>query len=403
MTKPANRMPAHKATVPAAAVQRFIAIAGKPAWRARIVALRKQAGAQPIAGRVVAERHAIEFAVDRLASQPAATTTRAERAVATLADAAALLHASLSPEGRLRFEAMLGAGLVGEGTLVKLFHLLRVAALQRARGFTVRFSGFEDGASHDLLISRDGAEAEIVSAVISADEGRWVHRGDWFGLVDRINPDLERWLASHPGRYLLKLTLPEGLSGQEGQCVVQQRITALLAEDRRTDHSEAAILRLDPLLLARNEANQAALMERLKAQFGPEAHFAVMGGERSVFVMAARAGRENEVAIVLGRRLSELPARLSGGRPGILAVFIEDTDRTEWRGLRERLELEGATRNFLTAPEARPVVAVTCASRFELLDSPAPDGAEGGELRFRNPAHPRAKDAALAPAVLSEG
>jgi hypothetical protein len=389
--------------VPAAAVQRFIALAGKPAWRARIVALRKQAGAQPIAGRMVAERHAIEFAVDRLASQPAATATRAERAVATLADAAALLHTGLSPEGRTRFEAMLGAALAGEGTLVPLFHLLRVAALQRARGFAVRFSGFEDGTSHDLLISRDGAEAEIVAAVISADEGRWVHRGDWFGLVDRINPDLERWLASHPGRYLLKLTLPEGLSGQEGQCVVQQRITALLAEDRRTDHSEAAILRLDPLLLARNEANQAALMERLKAQFGPEAHFAVMGGERSVFVMAARAGRENEVAAVLGRRLAELPARLSGGRPGILAVFIEDTDRTEWRGLRERLELEGATRNFLTAPEARPVVAVTCASRFELLDSPAPDGAAGGELRFRNPAHPRAKDAALAPAVLSEG
>jgi hypothetical protein len=182
---------------------------------------------------------------------------------------------------------------------------------------------------------------------------------------------------------------------------VHQRITALLSEERRTDHSETAILRLDPLLLARNEANQAALMERLKAQFGPEAHFAVMGGERSVFVMAARAGRENEVAAVLGRRLAELPARLSGGRPGIIALFIEDTDRTEWRGLRERLEIEGATRNFLTAPEARPVVAVTCASRFELLDSPAPDGAAGGELRFRNPAHPRAKDAALAPAVLN--
>lgn len=403
MTKPPNRPAAHKATVPAAAVQRFIALAGKPAWRARIVALRKRASVQPIAGRVVAERHAIELAVDRLASQPAATTTRAERAVATLADAAAQLHAGLTPEGRARFQAMLGTALIGEGTLVRLFHLLRVAALQRARGFAVRFSGFEDGTAHDLLISRDGAEAEIVAAVISADEGRWVHRGDWFGLVDRINPDLERWLASHPGRYLLKLTLPEGLSGQEGQCVVQQRITALLAEDRRTDNSEAAILRLDPLLLARNEANQAALMERLKAQFGPEAHFAVMGGERSVFVMAARAGRENEVAAVLGRRLAELPARLSGGRPGILAVFVEDTDRTEWRGLRERLELEGATRNFLTAPEARPVVAVTCASRFELLDSPAPDGAAGGELRFRNPAHPRAKDAALAPAVLSEG
>lgn len=381
--------------------QRLIALAGAKPWRARIADLRVRATAKPIAGRVVAERHAIELALDRMARAAGPATTRGERALAALATDAVSLAGSLSPAGRVRFDAMLATALVGEGTLVALFHQLRVAALHRARGFSVRFSGFDDGTAHDLLIARDGVEAEVVSTVISADEGRWVHRGDWFGLIDRMNPDLERWLASHPGRYLLKLTLPEGLSGDEGQCAVQQRITALLSEERRTDHSEAAILRLDPLLLARNEANQAALMERLKAQFGPEAHFAVMGGERSVFVMAARAGRENEVAAVLGRRLAELPARLSGGRPGIIALFIEDTDRTEWRGLRERLEIEGATRNFLTAPEARPVVAVTCASRFELLDSPAPDGAAGGELRFRNPSHPRAKDAALAPAVLN--
>ena len=44
--------------------------------------------------------------------------------------------------------------------------------------------------------------------------------------------------------------------------------------------------------------------------------------------MAARAGRENEVAIAIRRRLAALaPARLTGERPGILSVFVEDTDR----------------------------------------------------------------------------
>ncbi len=398
--KRTNERPVATAT-DAGAAQRFVTLAGRAAWASRMEELRGRAASLRIAGRVVAERHALELALDRLAHAATPARTRAEKAIAGLAGEAVSLAASLSPSGRARIGAMLAAGLSGENTLVPLFHLLRVAALHRARGFDVRFAGLEDGASHDLVIARDGSEAEIVAAVISADEGRWVHRGDWFGLVDRINPDLERWLASHPGRYILKLTLPEGLSGAEGQSLVHQRISALLAEDRRMDHSEAAILRLDPLLIAQSQAGTAPLMERLKAQFGPEAHFAVMGGERSIFIMAARAGRENEVAAVLGRRLAELPARLSGSRPGILAAFIEDTDRTEWRGLRERLEIEGAARNFLTVPEAKPVVAVTCASRFELLDSPAPDAAEGGELRFRNPAHPRAKDAALAPAVLS--
>ncbi|HYZ62450.1 MAG TPA: hypothetical protein VE650_08340, partial [Acetobacteraceae bacterium] len=95
------------------------------------------------------------------------------------------------------------------------------------------------------------------------------------------------------------------------------------------------------------------------------------------------------------------PARLTGSRPGILAMFIEDTDRIEWRLLRERLELEGQARQFLTHPDARAVVAVTCSSRLELFGLPEPDAAPEGELRFRNPAHPAAKTPALAPAVLS--
>ena len=82
-------------------------------------------------------------------------------------------------------------------------------------------------------------------------------------------------------------------------------------------------------------------------------------------------------------------------------MFIEDTDRTEWRGLRERLELEGEARQFLAHKDARPVIAVTCSSRFELFGVAAPDGVEDGDLRFRNTAHPSAKAAALAPAVLS--
>jgi len=95
------------------------------------------------------------------------------------------------------------------------------------------------------------------------------------------------------------------------------------------------------------------------------------------------------------------PLRLTGTRPGILAMFIEDTDRTEWRDLRERLDLEGETRQFLAHPSARGVVAVTCVSRLELLGAAAPDAAPDGEMRFRNPAHPAAKTPALAPAVLS--
>ena len=118
--------------------------------------------------------------------------------------------------------------------------------------------------------------------------------------------------------------------------------------------------------------------------------------------MAARAGQENDVAVAVRRRLDALaPTRLTGARPGILALFLEDTDRAEWLALQTTLELEGEARQFMTHPEARSVVAVTCVSRLELFGLTTSGGVPGGELRFRNPAHPAAKEAALAPAVLS--
>ena len=203
------------------------------------------------------------------------------------------------------------------------------------------------------------------------------------------------------------MTLPKGLrgpgdAGGDLLARLHGRITAMLTQSRRADGDEAAVLRLDPLMLAAAQADELGLMPRLRQEFGPEAHLAVTAAGGGVFVMAARAGQGNEVAAAVRRRMAAVaPARLTGTRPGILAMFIEDTDRLEWRLLRERLELEGEARQFMTNPEARSVVAVTCVSRLELFGLPEPDAAPEGELRFRNPAHPAAKNAALAPAVLS--
>ena len=183
---------------------------------------------------------------------------------------------------------------------------------------------------------------------------------------------------------------------------LHKRISDLLSQRRKADQDEAAVLRLDPLLLAGAQAAELGLMGQLRREFGPEAHLSVTAAGGGVFVMAARAGRENEIAVAIRRSLAKIaPARLTGTRPGVLAIFIEDTDRQEWRGLRERLELEGEARQFMTCPEARPVVAVTCSSRMELFGLAEPDSVGDGELRFRNPAHPAAKMPALAPAVLS--
>ncbi|MCS6890186.1 MAG: hypothetical protein NZN45_01055, partial [Rhodovarius sp.] len=353
-----------------AALRAFLRLAGAEAWGRRLSALDRKVRERSFAGRAAQQRHAAELMlarmVDAAGARPSGTP---ERRVAAFAQEVAELAAALPGPARARLRALVREGLQGEATLIPLFHLVRTAALARSRGFAVRFDGLLEGATHDLLIERDGAAAEVVCAVVSAEEGRPLNRGAWFDLMDAIHPELQTWLASHPGRYLLKMTLPEGVQTQAQLAALQRRILDMLAAERRQDASADAVLKLDPLLLA---GAQASLPAALRAQFGPEAHLAVTShpASGSVFVMAARAGRENEIAQAVKLRLAEQAERLSGRRPGILAVFIEDLERHEWRSLRETLALEGAVRRFFTEPPAARVVAVSVCSRAELFGLP---------------------------------
>jgi hypothetical protein len=392
-----------------AAIDAFVDLIGQRDWADRLKAIQAWIADGRRAGRALARYHAVELTLERLRQEGARPLVPAALRLAGFAADAVALADTMTPAGRERLRAVLRGAVAADGTLVPAFHLLRTAALQRERGFAVSFAGLEEGAPFDLLLARDGVEAEVVCDLVSAEAGREVHRGAWVRLADRIDPDLQTWLAQHPGRYVLKMTLPLGLRGglhpgepaePEPLAVLHGRVRDMLTHHRRADHDEAVVLRLDPLLLVGAQADELGLMPSLRAAFGPEAHLSVTAAGRGVFVMAARSGREDEVAVAVRKRMAALaPARLTGTRPGILAMFVEDTDRDEWRSLRDQLQLEGEARYFLTRAEAKAVVAVTCASRFELFA--APDCAEEGELRFRNPSHPAARTAALAPAVAS--
>lgn len=377
----------------------FISWIGTACWDDRVAWIRARVQAGTRSGRLAAQRFLAESALEK--SRRGLALSAAECALVELAARIPVLHRTLSAAGQARLREMVEAALVGEATLLPVLHLLHTAHLQEVRGFTIAYTGFEEATPFDLLISRDGMQAEIACDSVSAEDGHAVHRGSWTKLMDRIDPDLQTWLAAHPGRYLLKLTLPKGLkSDAEHLPALHERIRDFLTAAKRADYDEAALLRLDPLLLAGAQATDktGGILAKLRRDFGPEAHFAATEAGTSLFVMAARGGEENDVAAMVRRRLAAIaPARLTGTRPGILAICIADTDQIEWQSLRDKLLLEGEARQFLTFPEARSVIAVTFASRYEMTKAGAPEG----DLRFRNPLHPEAKSAALAPAVLS--
>lgn len=384
----------------------FVNALGTEAWRERLAALAAVGVSQTRIGRNVLQRHCIELTIERLRSRPLSRPPSvAERWIATYAADAVETLGQLSAIGRDKLLTRLRTALTGEECLVEPFHLLRTAAIHRSRGFAVQFAMFEDSAPFDLLIERGGIKAEIACETMSAEDGHSLHRGAWIRLMDSVDPELQAWLRTHPGRYLLKMTLPKGLRTDNDShlfTTLHTRIIEMLKSRRQADGDETAMLRFDPLMLGAARADELGLMPRLREEFGPEAHLSVTAAGDGVFVMAARAGQENKVAYAVRRRLdAAAPTRLTGTRPGILAIFIEDTDRIEWRLLRETLELEGEIRQFMTHPQASSVVAVTCTSRLELFGLPFPDAEPEGELRFRNPAHPAATTEALARAVLS--
>jgi len=398
------------ATVASTTSEPFIRLIGEKFWLRRQDEIRDLATLGPRAGQAIRQRHVVELTIAKLRRRHNRPLSITEALLAQVAWEIPAMATRLTSAGRDRLIERLRLCLTGENTLIPIFHLVRTAMLQRSRGFGVAFTGLDHETPHDLVLKRDTIEAAVACDVVTAEAGRGVHRGAWFRLADRIDPDLQTWLAAHPGRYLLKMTLPQGLRGglhaskQDNEPLAQlhQRITAMLKTRNRQDYDEAIVLRLDPLLLAGAQAEDMGLLSSLRREFGPEAHLSVTTGGSSVFAMAARAGQENEVATAIRRRLAEIaPLRLTSERPGILAMFVEDTDRLEWRGLRERLELEGEARQFMTNKAARPVVAVTFASRLELFGLGQPDAAPEGEIRFRNPGHPAAGIAALAPAVMS--
>ena len=392
-------------------IDQFVMFVGQDLWTARLTDIAARSAASNRFGNVIKQSHALELALERMRGRPtdatapgAAAPSVAEQRLQAIVGEAVSMIERLSPVGAERLRERLRAGLSADGSLVESFHMFRTAALHQARGFELSFTGLEQGTSYDFVLSRDGVEMECVCETISAEAGRDLHRRAWAQFCDRVEGQMKPWLSTRPGKYLLKMTLARGLRDNRPELVetLHARVAAMLDRGTRLDQDEVAVLRVEPLTVSGTSPTIESLMSRLRREFGPEAHLSISASADGVWAMAARAGRRNEVAAVIRAHLDTLaPGRVSGERPALLSLFIEDIDRAEWRGLRESLELEGAARHFMTCGGASAVVAVTCYSRMEMFGLTGPDAVAEGELRFRNPAHPAAKNPALAPAILS--
>jgi len=148
----------------------FIALVGEQFWEMRLAEICRRAAAGPRAGQAIRQRHAIELIIERPRYPAERSASPTGRRLAGLAGDIVALAPLSARAGRDRLAATLRAALTGDATLVPVFHLMRIAALQRQCGFAVRFAGLQDDAPFDLLLSRDGVAAEFVE---DTDRGEW--------------------------------------------------------------------------------------------------------------------------------------------------------------------------------------------------------------------------------------
>ena len=126
------------------ALDAFVALAGMRLWTARIADIGRRAACGPRAGQTIRQRHALELAIERLRGTLTRPPSVAELHAVRLAGDAVTLSRALSARGRRRLRDGLRTALAGDGTLVPVFHMLRTAALQVSRGFSVALAGMQN-------------------------------------------------------------------------------------------------------------------------------------------------------------------------------------------------------------------------------------------------------------------
>ena len=131
------------------ALDAFVALIGETRWRQRVAEITRKSGHAPRAAKALLQRHVSELAIEGLRRRLNREPTAAERRVAALAADAARLAEALRPRGRERLLELLTASTRDQATLIPLLHLLRTAALQRARLALGASVGHAAGIEHE--------------------------------------------------------------------------------------------------------------------------------------------------------------------------------------------------------------------------------------------------------------
>lgn len=292
---------------------------------------------------------------------------------------------------------MMRDGLQTDRGLQPLAFEMASAVDLSGRGFKLQFVDLESCERFDYLIRKDGVEAEFECKTVSYDLGRQVHRRVFERLGKQVfERGVSEFLTTSGPNIRIDLTLEARLpSGEKPLARVVDMVASALRGNAATEPG-----------LGRARASEWDIPGRpddlrqsdLKGTFdrGDDDHTLIAIGPRRAFALVASSEKPARLLQGVFRELRRVAReQLSGTRPGVIAVQIEDIRESDWVQLSHGSAIEAMTAAYFVTGRREHIHSVLYSSEQLLHKAPGRAWLSGTRLVYRNPANAEAANPVL--------
>lgn len=336
---------AHPIEIPAAMI-RTCTFTGWKNWEKRVVSLTELADKNPFIRDYIVEKYGCEIALFdawehyHYTGRPLWPPESIEHyRFYSFVTMFSKLHHHLNDVGRKRLVGMTRHGLKNENGLEGLAFEFLVLNNLMSLGYDVICNDLEDrknGGTYDFLAVKGGIEMEVECKYVSADIGRQIHRRRIYQLGDRLLPMMQSTLDAKPGGTLVKITIPNNLSGStEQQSLIADAVRKALANDGDAILPEEYQITVEPFAFRDDmfdaQITKIEILNKLRGQMKNEHNIdnknmlLLFRPEHGAIVVIVKSSKKDRVLGALNRQLKgSAKNQFSGERPGALFVFLAD-------------------------------------------------------------------------------
>ncbi len=402
-------------------IRRFREITGWSPWQKRLEWVQDGVSATIAMPHFWRERFELELAFATIYKRykitrrhPRKKLTIEQQRVLSFVSTLVRCYEQLSQRGQKRLRGMILDSLKSDYGLAPLAYEMKIAAHLMTKHFDVKFHDLETGGGYDYLAVKDDTRIEIECKFVSGDIGRQIHLKRLHQFGEYITPKLHAHLSHVSGGFLIQLTIPGRLHGQESQhaalAALLSRAITLQEQEFRFNDNHMSVSRFElenspfdtrtPEYLHRHDVEQFVLHtfgvnnKNMLIMYRPHRH---------AVIVVLQSAKEDRVLAGIHRQLrASARKQFTGCLPAVLCCHLADLHEHELLSLQHKDD-KGLGLDYMTSDliARRPqLLAVTYTAPGSLVKESVLIGSvkhqshreKGPAYTIRNPYHSFAED-----------